>query len=78
MQSMHFYASASLRTKALCSQVVRPSVRLSLRPDYIFFKWEGKAGRGDGTGQLKKFRQGGHMGGLNKYLFLVYFFYLTQ
>ena len=48
-----------------------------LRPDY-FFLWEGKAGRGDDPGLLKKFRQGGHMGGFNKYLFLGSFFYLTQ
>ena len=43
-----------------------------------FFKWEGKAERGDDPGQLKKFRQGGHMGGFNKYLILGFFFHLTQ
>ena len=35
----------------------------------IFFKWEAKAGWGDDPGQLKKIRQGGHVGGFNKYLF---------
>ena len=34
-----------------------------LRPNYFFFKCESKAGRGDDLGQLKKIRQGGHMGG---------------
>ena len=34
----------------------------------IFFEWEGKTGRGDDPCQLKKFRQGGHMEGFNKYL----------
>ena len=29
-------------------------------------------------GQLKKFRQSGHLGGFNKYFFQGYFFYLTQ
>ena len=31
----------------------------NLSPDYFFFKWEGKAGRGDDPGYLKKFWQGG-------------------
>ena len=35
----------------------------NLCPDYFFFKCESKAGRGDDPGQLKKIRQGGHMGG---------------
>ena len=34
-----------------------------------FFKCENKAGKGDDPGQFKKFRQGGHMGGFNKYFF---------
>ena len=38
--------------------------------DTFLFKWEGKAGRGDYPGQLKKFRQGGHI--FNKY-FRVFF-----
>ena len=45
----------------------------NLSPDYFFFKCEGKAGRGDNTGKLKKFRQGGHMGVLtNIYLFFLF------
>ena len=43
-----YYASARLRPEALCC--VHPSgcpvIRLSVRPDYIFFEWEVKAGRG--------------------------------
>ena len=70
---MGFYASASLRP-ALCSRIVRPSVRLSVRPDYFFFKWEGKAGRGDDPGQLKKIRQGGHKGVLTIIYFKGLFF----
>ena len=41
-----------------------------------FIKWEGKAGRGDDPGQLKKFRQGGHMGGFNKYIYLKGLFFI--
>ena len=39
----------------------------NLRLDDFFFKWEGNAARGDDQGQLKKFRQVGHMGSFNKY-----------
>ena len=46
----HFYVSVRLRPEAICFRIVRPSERLSDRlsvhPDYIFFKWKGKTGRG--------------------------------
>ena len=35
----------------------------------LFFKWEGKAGRGDDPGQLKTSGRVGTWGGFNKYLF---------
>ena len=47
----------------------------NLRPDYFFFKWEGKAGGGDDPGQLKKFGQGGHMGVLTNIYFKALFFF---
>ena len=64
-------AGGILRPEALCSRVVRLSVRLTvcLSVRIIFFEWDGKTGRGDDPCQLKKFRQGGHMEGFNKYLF---------
>ena len=73
----YIYASASLRPEALCSRVVRPAVCLSVclsvcfsvvRPSILIFlfEWEGEAGRWDDPGKLKKFGQGGHMGGFNK------------
>ena len=43
------------------------TVCLSVR--IFFYEWDGKTGRGDDPCQLKKFRQGGHMEGFNKYLF---------
>ena len=46
----------------------------NLSANYFFFKWEGKAGRGDDPGQLKTFRQGGHIWGFNRYIFKGSFF----
>ena len=60
----HYVVGLSVRP-SVCS-----SVRLSVCPSglHFFSEWEGKTGRGDDPGQLKKFRQGGHMKGFNKYL----------
>ena len=44
----------------------------NLRPNYFFFKWEGKAGRGDGPGQLKNSGRVGTWGVLT-YIFSVFF-----